>query len=117
MDRNVIGYLVWCAVGGACFVTAVSIWRSKKAVSLRWKKLDGEVTDVKKYNHAVAKLYILYGAVFILAGLPLFLLKAPVPAWVGLLTAAAVAADTGALFALYGRIVKKYKKKYGDWRD
>ena len=74
MDQNVIGYLGWCAVGGVCFVTAVSIWRSKKAVSLRWKKLDGEVTDVKKYNHAVAKLYILYGAVFILAGLPLFLL-------------------------------------------
>ncbi|WP_243009049.1 hypothetical protein [Clostridium sp. AM58-1XD] len=46
-----------------------------------------EVTDIKKYNHAMSKLYVAHGIVFILLGLPLL---AGHPKWIFLSVAGAV---------------------------
>ena len=75
MDRNLLLFLAWCA-GGLFFEgLAGYLWFCKKPVS--FSAQTPEVTDVKGYNRAVAKLYMAYGGVFVLLGLPL--LAAPPP--------------------------------------
>ncbi len=71
MSENVTGFIIWCIVG--CFFIGLSIYSlfSKKAMGF-WANAEVfEVTDVKKYNTAVAKLFFIFGIVFILLGLPL----------------------------------------------
>ena len=114
MDRNLLLFLAWCA-GGLFFEgLAGYLWFCKKPVS--FSAQTPEVTDVKGYNRAVAKLYMAYGGVFVLLGLPL--LAAPLPGWAACLMAAGIAGAGAALRLVYARVIrKKYKKHYGDWRD
>ena len=115
MGRDVLPFLGWCAVGLVFEGLAVYIWFCKKPASFGWARAP-EVTDVKRYNRAVAKLYMAYGAVFILLGLPL--LAKPLPGWAAWLMAAGVVGEGAACRAVYARVIcKKYKKHYGDWRD
>ena len=43
----------------------------KKAIGFWGNKKMFEVTDIRKYNHTMSKLYVTHGIVFILPGLPL----------------------------------------------
>lgn len=43
----------------------------KKAIGFWGNKKMFEVTDIRKYNHTMSKLYVAHGIVFILPGLPL----------------------------------------------
>ncbi|HIW08520.1 MAG TPA: hypothetical protein H9771_06265 [Candidatus Faecalibacterium faecipullorum] len=114
MDKNLLSFLGWSAAGLFFEGLAVYIWFCKKPVSFSSRPL--EVTDRKRYNHAVAKLYMVYGAVFILLGLPL--LAAPIPGWAAWLMVAGIAGEAAACRAVYALVIrKKYKKHYGDWRD
>lgn len=45
---------------------AVYIWFSKKAIGFWGNKKMFEMTDIRKYNHAMSKLYVAHGTVFIL---------------------------------------------------
>ena len=107
MDRNLLLFLAWCA-GGLFFEgLAGYLWFCKKPVS--FSAQTPEVTDVKGYNRAVAKLYMAYGGVFVLLGLPL--LAAPLPGWAACLMGAA-------LRLVYARVIlPRYQTKHGDWRD
>ena len=110
MGRDVLPFLGWCAVGLVFEGLAAYIWFCKKPASFGWARVP-DVTDVKRYNRAVAKLYVAYGAVFVLLGLPL--LAKPLR-----LMAAGVVGEGAACRAVYARVIcKKYKKHYGDWRD
>lgn len=114
MDKNLLSFLGWSAVGLFFEGLAVYVWFSKKPVSFSARPL--EVTDKKRYNRAVAKLYMVYGAVFILLGLPL--LAAPLPGWAACLMAAGIVGASAACRAVYALVIrKKYQKHYGDWRD
>ena len=66
MDRNLLLFLAWCAVGLFFEGLAGYLWFCKKPVS--FSAQTPEVTDVKGYNRAVAKLYMAYGGVFVLLG-------------------------------------------------
>lgn len=71
MDGNVIGFIIWTIV--SCFIIGLGIraFFSKKPVGF-WANIEeGTVNDVKKYNSAVGKLFIVYGVVFDLLGLPM----------------------------------------------
>lgn len=66
-----IGFFAWALVGVALIVLGIFTLFAKKAVGF-WANIEiSKVKDVKGYNHATGKLYIFYGAFFILLGLPI----------------------------------------------
>ncbi len=108
MDGSVIGFIIWCAVGGMFVCLAVASWFSKKPVGFWANAQVFEVTDVKKYNHAVAKLFFVFGMVMIPLGIPL--LAGQNSAW-ALLSVAGVMAEAIAIMAVYTLVIeKKYRK-------
>ncbi|MDD3220809.1 MAG: hypothetical protein EOM34_07575 [Clostridia bacterium] len=71
MTGRMIGFISWCIGGGLLIAIGIAAYFSKKAVGF-WANADMfEVTDVKKYNHAVAKLFCVFGLGFALLGLPM----------------------------------------------
>ena len=61
-----------CAILGLCFVVwGIYCFKASKPTGF-WANADTPaITDVKKYNHAMGKLWITYGVVFILLCLPI----------------------------------------------
>ena len=78
-----------------------------------------EVTDIKKYNHTMSKLYVAHGIVFILFGLPLLTGHSK---WIFFSVAellclqdivAGVVVETIVLMAVYSLVIKKkYKSNF-----
>lgn len=72
MNVNKMTFVIWAILGCAFVLLGIYTLNSKK-VTRYWanvkKKI--EVTDVKKYNHAAGMLWIGYGIVLIMLGLPL----------------------------------------------
>lgn len=65
-----------------------------------------ELRDIPAYNHACARMWWAYGAVYVLAGgIGLFSVG-----WAGILTAAACVFGLPALILVYRRIFGKYKQ-------
>ena len=71
MSEPVMGFVIWCIV--SCFFIGLGIFAffSKKPVGFWANVKMFEVTDVKKYNRAVGKLFCVWGIVFVILGLPL----------------------------------------------
>ena len=65
------GFIIWTAVSALMAVIGVITWRSEKSAGFYAGVEGPQVKDVKKYNHAVAKLWFAYAAVLELLGLPL----------------------------------------------
>lgn len=66
-----------------------------------------EVTEIRKYNHAMSKLYVAHGIVFIQLGLPLL---AGHSKWI-VFSVAGVVVETIVLMAAYSLVIKKKNKK------
>ncbi len=79
----------------------------KKTIGLSGKKNMFEVTDTKKFNHAMSKLYAAHGIVFIFLGLPLL---TGYRKWI-ILPAAGVVVETIVFMAVYSLVIKKKYKK------
>ena len=70
--RNmVIAFIIWAAVGCMFVGIGISCFLAKKATGFWANAKMFEVTDVKTYNHAMGKLWCIFGVVFIALGLPL----------------------------------------------
>jgi predicted membrane channel-forming protein YqfA (hemolysin III family) len=89
----------------------IGIWarKSNKAVGFYTGTKPPEVTDVRKYNRAVAILWFVYAGLFELLALPFLFLKQNAAGflWVVLGTVAI----TIALMIVYNRILRKYEQK------
>lgn len=107
MEENTISFIIWCIWGVFLMCLAVYIWFSKKAIGFWGNKKMFEVTDIRKYNHAMSKLYGAYGIVFILLGLPLL---AEHSEWI-LLSIAGVVVESIVLIAVCSLVLKKKYKK------
>ena len=109
MTGTLLGFGIWCIVG--CFFIALGIYSlfAKKAVGF-WANVEmGQVTDVKKYNAAMCKLYCIMGVVFIFLGFPL--LSEQNSVWI-LFSVVGVVAEMIAAMVVYTVVIeKKYKKK------
>ena len=66
-----------------------------------------EVTDIRKYNHAMSKLYVVHGMVFIFLGLPLL---TGTHKWI-IFSVTGVVVETIVLMAVYSLVIKKKYKK------
>lgn len=107
MEQNIFFFIILCiwAVIYLCF--AIYIWFSNKAIGFWENKKMFEVTDIRKYNHAMSKLYVAHGIVFILLGLPLL---AGHSKWL-FLSIAGVVVETIVLMAVYSLVIKKKYKR------
>lgn len=66
-------FVMWAVLGIAFIFLGIYDMLSKKEVAFGfWANAKmWPVTDVKRYNRALGRLFILFGAVFILLGIPL----------------------------------------------
>lgn len=109
MTGKVIGFAIWCVLGIAFIGLGVYAAFSKKPMGF-WANVEVfEVTDIKKYNYAVAKLFCVYGIVLILLGTPLVLGQNS--AWI-LLSVIGIMIESIMAMVVYSLIIeKKYKKE------
>lgn len=72
MERY-IAFFIWAAVGAAFIVLGIYDYVSKKPVAFGfWANAEVfPVKDVKGYNRALGKLFMVFGVLFILLGLPM----------------------------------------------
>ena len=68
-----LAFMIWLAVSAAMVVLGIYAMLSKKEVAFGfWANAKMfPVEDVKGYNHAVGKLWCVFGVVFALLGVPL----------------------------------------------
>ena len=104
MKNTTIGFIIWCIGGNFYLCLAVYIWFSKRAIPLWGKEI--EVTDIRKYNHAMSKLYIAYGLVFVCLGIPLLAGRSEI-----ILSIVGVVTESIILQAVYSLVIKKRYKK------
>lgn len=106
---EMIGFILWAIVG--CFIIGVGIsaFFRKKAVGF-WANVEVEpINDIKNYNGAMGKLFIAYGVIFVLLGLPM--LSSQNSPFI-ILSVLGIMVETIAAMALYTLvIVRKYKKE------
>lgn len=111
MEGQTIGFIMYCAIGCVFIGMAVFVWFSKKPGPMGfWANAEMfEVTDVKKYNRAVAKLFGIFGAVLIILGFPL--LAGQNSAW-AIFSIVGVMIESIAAMVVYSTIIeKKYRKR------
>ena len=101
-----IGFIIWALAGAFLAGMGISAFFSKKPVSFWANVKPIKVDNVKEYNRATGLLFIIYGVVFILLGLPL--IKDPNSPLI-LLSTVGVMFETIVMMAVYSVcIVKKY---------
>ncbi len=107
MDGKTIGFLIWCVFGSMFLGLAAYAWFSKKPVRF-WANAEVfQVTDVKKYNHALSKLFGLFGIILIVLGIPL--LPGQNSVWI-LFSVAGAMVESIISMAVYSLIIeRKYK--------
>ena len=109
MSRAAIGFIIWAIVGALIICIGISAFFNKKAVGF-WANIKPiTVKDIKGYNRATGKLFVAYGLIFIILGLPL--LTGQNSALI-LLSALGVMVETIVIMAIYSICIeKKYKEK------
>ena len=109
MPETLIGFGIWCMVGLFFIALGVYALFSKKEVGFWANAKMFQVTDVKKYNKAMCKLFCIMGVVFIFLGLPL--LRKETTLWI-LFSCVGVMAEVIVAMIIYTTVIeKKYKKK------
>lgn len=109
MDEMWIGFTAWGVAG--ILMIGIGIWAlfSKKPVNFWANASVSEVNNPKQYNYAVAKLFCLYGIIFIILGIPL--LAGQNSAWI-LLSVIGVMLESIMAMIIYVLVIEeKYKKK------
>ena len=106
---EIIGFIIWAGVG--CFIIGIGIsaFFRKKAVGF-WANIEVQsVNNIKNYNYTMGKLFITYGVIFVLLGLPL--LSAQNSPYI-LLSVLGIMVETIATMIIYTLIIsKKYISK------
>lgn len=109
MDGRIIGFTVWALFGCFMIGLGISAFFSKKAVVF-WANIKAfPVNDIRGYNRATGKLFITYGFIFIVLGVPL--LSGQNSPYI-LLSVLGVMIETIAVMAIYSlSISPNYKEK------
>ena len=68
---GIIGFVIWTVVAFIFVIIGISAWRADEPVGFFTFQKPPEVTDIKGYNHAVAKIWFVFAVVMELLGLPL----------------------------------------------
>lgn len=103
-----MGFMIWVLCG--CFFIGMGVFCFfLKKPAWFWSNVSVfEVRDVKKYNSAVGKLWIVFGAVFLLLGVPLLAGQNSPLAVISILGGVAEAIGVMVVYTLV--IERKYRK-------
>ncbi len=108
-NGTILGFVLWLAVGALLAGIGVSAFFARKEVGFFCNVEPLPMRDVKGYNRAVGKLFIVYGIVFALLGIPL-LAGQNFPGI--LISILGVVAETIAAMAVYILAIQsRYEKK------
>ena len=108
MTGNIIGFVIWAIVGVIIINLGIKSYFSRKLVGF-WANIKPiSVNDTTGYNHAVGKLFAIYGVILIALGLPLLEQNSPFI----LLSVLGVMIETIVIMAVYSlHIERKYKEQ------
>ena len=70
-----IGFIIWSLIALICVGIGIWAWNAKQAVGFFAGIKPPEVKDVKKYNHSVGILWLVYAALLEGVGVPFLFLK------------------------------------------
>ena len=107
MKDSIFFFIILCIWGIIYIGLAIYIWFSKKAIGFWGTKKMFEVKDIRKYNHAMSKLYIVHGIIWVLFGIPLLTGRSE---WIWV-SIAGVVIENIAFIAVYSLVIKKEYKK------
>lgn len=109
MTGAIIGFIIWAFVGCLFIGIGISAFFAKKATGFWANVKQYEVSDVKRYNFAMGKLWITYGVIMIALGLPILSgQNSPVI----LLSVVGVMIETIGMMVIYTLVITpRYRKK------
>ena len=105
----IIGFVIWSLCAVLFFVVGIVDLKSKKPVGFFTGVKPPKITDVKKYNKAVALLWFVTGIIFELIGVPFLYLKQNSPAFVFMMLATVVLVIV--MMVIYLSILRRYEDK------
>jgi len=103
-------FMIWSLVGLGFTVMGICTLFAKKPVGFWANEKMFEVTDVKRYNHAAGRLWILFGVIFSLLGIPL--LKGQ-NSGAALLPVLGAMLEVIVFMAVYLQVIEKKYRKQG----
>ncbi len=109
MNENILNFIIWSISG--CLIIAIGIccFFSKMQAG-GWANVNPpKVKDVKGYNHATGKLFVLFGVLLIVLGVPILFDKSSVFMLLSIIGVLILTIATMAVYVLY--IEEKYRKK------
>ena len=109
MNGAIFGFVIWSLLAAFFIGMGVYACFSTKAVGFWANAQVKEVTDIKRYNFAMAKLFGTYGIVLWVLGLPL--LAGQNSPWILVSVLGVMFATITAMIVYTTVIEKKYKKK------
>ena len=107
----IAGFIIWSVVSTVLLGIGIWAWKSDQPVGFYAGVKPPEVSDTRKYNHAVAVLWFAYAGLLELLGVPLLFLKQNSAGFI--LPILGIAFLSIALAAVYNRILAKYRRKPG----
>ncbi|MCM1160368.1 MAG: hypothetical protein NC412_04005 [Roseburia sp.] len=109
MEGRMVGFIIWAIFGCIMIGIGVRAFFVKNVVYFFANIKTIKVNDIKGYNHATGKLFILYGVIFIVLGMPL--LSSQATPYI-LLSVLGLMIETIATMAIYSLVIaKKYQVK------
>lgn len=103
-----IGFVLWSIFGGLFICLGIYAFFAKKPIGFWANAKAPNVTDRRRYNRAMAKLFCVYGVGFLLLGFPL--LAGQNTAWPLFSVAGVMAESIAAMIAYTLVIEKKYRE-------
>lgn len=109
MDGEKMAFMIWAIIGCIMIGIGIGAYVSKKPVGFWANAKTFPVKDTKGYNRALGKLFVCYGAVFLVLGIPLLCGQNSPYIF---LSVVGVMIETIAVMIVYSvRIEKKYREK------
>ena len=113
MGERIGAFIIWAIMGVVFIVMGICDMNSKKAKPFGfWANAEiGPIEDVKAYNHALGRLWCVYGSLFILIGLPLLVLNEQNAGLIAIPMVGTMLISIGAMAVYSIGIESKYRKK------
>ena len=102
-------FIIWLLISLVPLGVGIMSLKSKQAVHFFTGSKPPEVSDVRKYNRAVAALWFAYALLLALLGLPFLFLKQNAAGFLWCI--AGVPVLSLALMIAYTRVLRKYERK------
>lgn len=104
-----IAFIIWSICAGIFVLIGISTWRKKDEAGFFTGVKPPKMKDITAYNHAVAKIWFVFAALYELAGIPLGFIEQNSP--IALLIVGIVVLLIIGMMIAYMKVEQKYRKK------